>query len=100
MRPTVATMSTRYGRIGDFSFSHRLLSRENRITLNIDPISGSCGNVTPQAIFLVVGGHLFVRRVSFEERPPPSITPQGVIGIPVLFVLDHDEPLFRPFRPM
>src|SRR5215467_7316715 len=69
-----------------------LLCGENRITLDVNPVCSLRGDVAPYAVFLVIDRHLLVGHVGLEECPSPSITPQGVIGISILVILDHDEP--------
>jgi len=48
--------------------------------------------MTAQAVLFEAGCDLLVGRISFEKCPSPSITPQRVIGEPILGVLDHHEP--------
>src|SRR5262249_5900998 len=77
-----------------------LLCGENRITLDVNPVCRLGGDVTPHAVFLVIDRHLLVGRVGLEECPSPSITPQWVIGISILVILDHDEPHLCSRGPM
>src|SRR5215467_5911101 len=77
-----------------------LFRLEDRVALHVYPIVGLSRNVTSQAVFLVVSRDLLIGCVCFEKRPSPSIAPEWVIGIPIFFVLDHDEPHFRLRGPM
>ena len=49
---------------------------ENRLTFYVYPVRCLSGNVTANAIYLVISRHLVVGCVSFEKRPLPPITPQ------------------------
>src|SRR4029077_11823114 len=56
--------------------------------------------MTTQAVFFEVSCDLLIGCVGFEECPSPSITPKWVVGKPIFFVLDHDEPHIRCRSPM
>src|SRR5580658_6100347 len=56
--------------------------------------------MTAQAVFFVVRCDLLIGGVGFEECPSPSISPERVIGVPILVVFDHDEPHLRCCSPM
>src|SRR5689334_7939302 len=72
-----------------------LLVRQHRIALDVHPIRGARGLMTRQTVLSIVRCYLLVRRVTLEQRPAPSVTPERIAGIPSLPVLDHDEPYFR-----
>ena len=48
--------------------------------------------MTAEAVLFEAGCDLLIGRIGFEKCPSPSITPQRVIGEPILGVLDHHEP--------
>ena len=54
--------------------------------------------MTAQAVLFEAGSDLLIGRVGFEKCPSPSITPQRVIGEPILGVLDHHEPHYGLIR--
>src|SRR3954466_4254462 len=54
--------------------------------------------MTAEAVLFEAGCDLLIRRIGFEECPSPSITPQRVIGEPILGVLDHHEPHYGLIR--
>ena len=54
--------------------------------------------MTAQALLFVAGCDLLIGRIGFEKCPSPSITPQRVIGEPILGVLDHHEPHYGLIR--
>src|SRR5262249_33971807 len=55
------------------------LRLKNRITLHVYPVGRLSWDVTLNAVFFVVGRHLLIGCIGFEERPSPSIAPQRVI---------------------
>src|SRR5437762_7519841 len=54
--------------------------------------------MTAQTVLFEAGSNLLIRRIGFEKCPSPSITPQRVIGEPILGVLDHHEPRYGLIR--
>ena len=54
--------------------------------------------MTAEAVLFEAGCNLLVGRIGFEKCPSPSITPQRVIGEPILGVLDHHEPHYGLIR--
>jgi hypothetical protein len=54
--------------------------------------------MTAQAVLFEAGSDLLIGRIGFEKCPSPSITPQRVIGEPILGVLDHHEPHYGLVR--
>src|SRR5262249_49873652 len=73
---------------------------EDRVTLHVHPVARLSRNMAPKTIFFVIGGDLLIGRIRVEERPSPSIAPKWVVGVPILFVFDHDEPYFGLGGPM
>src|SRR5436853_6168965 len=54
--------------------------------------------MTAEAVLFEAGCDLLIGRIGFEKCPSPSITPQRVIGEPILGVLDHHEPHYGLIR--
>src|SRR6266576_4245464 len=54
--------------------------------------------MTAEAILFEVGCDLLIGRIGFEKCPSPSISPQRVIGEPIVGVLDHHEPHYGFIR--
>ena len=54
--------------------------------------------MTAQAVLFEAGRDLLIGRIGFENCPSPSITPQRVIGEPILGAVDHHEPHYGLIR--
>src|SRR6516165_93837 len=67
---------------------------ESWIALDVYPIVRLCGDVAAKAILCVVGRNLLVRCIGLEERPAPTVAPEGVVWKTTLGVFDHDKPHF------
>src|SRR5262249_5502168 len=74
--------------------------RENRVTLNIDPVGGLGRQVTAYTVLLIVSCDLLLGCVCFVESPSPAVAPQWIAGIESFVVLDHDEPHLRGLGPV
>src|SRR5262249_16134640 len=77
-----------------------LLRFEDWETLDVSPVRRLGRDVTAETIFLVISRYLLVRRVGFEKKPSPSITPQWIIWEAVFLIFDLDKPHFCSRSPM
>src|SRR5438445_6770743 len=68
------------------------LGGKNWITLDVDPVRGSCGNVAAQAIFLVVRWNLLVGRIGLEKLPSPSIGQHRIVVIASFLLIISNAP--------
>src|SRR5262249_12970176 len=65
---------------------------KHRVSADVQPIVLLRWNVARLAVGPVIGRHVPLGVLRFEQRPAPPVAPQVVLGEPPLRVLDHHKP--------